>query len=79
MTASKREQETARRQFEVNHWFCKLTYSLIFSSSDLFQELTEAYQTLMDATQRHFYDRHGFTCEGLKKKGLPTIFDYKPK
>ena len=43
------------------------------------QEITEAYSILIDVTQRHFYDQHGFSCDGLKKKGMPSIFDYKPK
>jgi len=44
-----------------------------------FDEITEAYQTLMDINQRHFYDQHGFAADALRKQGLPTIFDYVPK
>jgi len=44
-----------------------------------FDIITEAYTTLIDLTQRYFYDRHGFTSEGLKKSGTPSIFDWKPK
>lgn len=44
-----------------------------------FDEITEAYQTLMDINQRYFYDQHGFAAEALRQQGLPTIFDYVPK
>ncbi|XP_059097037.1 uncharacterized protein LOC131891464 [Tigriopus californicus] len=44
-----------------------------------FDEITEAYTTLIDVTQRHFYDQHGYSCDGLRKKGIPSIFDYQPK
>jgi len=45
-----------------------------------FETLTEAYTTLIDLTQRYFYDRHGHSSEELKKKGShSTIFDWQPK
>jgi len=44
-----------------------------------FDQITEAYTTLIDLTQRYFYDRHGHTSEGLKKKGTPSIFDWTPR
>ena len=44
-----------------------------------FDKITEAYNTLIDLTQRYFYDRHGHTSEELKKKGTPSIFDWTPK
>jgi len=44
-----------------------------------FDKITEAYTTLIDLTQRYFYDRHGHTSEELKKKGTPTIFDWTPR
>ena len=44
-----------------------------------FDKITEAYTTLIDLTQRYFYDRHGHTSEELKKKGTPSIFDWTPK
>merc|ERR1712241_428024 len=44
-----------------------------------FDEITEAYQTLMDLNQRSFYDQHGYAAEALRKQGLPSIFDYVPK
>ena len=47
-------------------------------SKKIFEEATEAYQTLMDPNQRYFYDRHGFPEMELKQ-GLPTIFDWKPR
>ena len=31
-----------------------------------FDEITEAYQTLMDINQRHFYDQHGFAADALR-------------
>ena len=47
-------------------------------SKKIFEEATQAYQTLMDPNQRYFYDRHGFPEMELKQ-GLPTIFDWKPR
>jgi len=44
-----------------------------------FDEITEAYQTLMDLDQRSFYDRHGYPSEALKQKEMPDIFNYVPK
>jgi len=44
-----------------------------------FDKITEAYSTLIDLTQRYFYDRHGHTSEELKRKGTPTIFEWRPK
>ena len=45
-----------------------------------FDKITEAYTTLIDLTQRYFYDHHGTACEELKKKGSnSTIFDWKPR
>merc|ERR1712073_196816 len=45
-----------------------------------FDKITEAYTTLIDLTQRYFYDQHGVACEELKKKGShSTIFDWVPK
>ena len=44
-----------------------------------FDKITEAYTTLIDLTQRYFYDRHGHTSEELKKRGTPSIFDWTPK
>jgi len=44
-----------------------------------FDNITEAYTTLIDLTQRYFYDRHGYTSEELRKKGTPSIFDWRPK
>jgi len=44
-----------------------------------FDKITEAYTTLIDLTQRYFYDRHGHTSEELKKKGTPSIFEWTPK
>jgi len=44
-----------------------------------FDEITEAYQTLMDPNQRSYYDQHGFAADALRKQGLPSIFDYTPK
>ena len=44
-----------------------------------FDRITEAYTTLMDLTLRYFYDRHGHTSEELRKKGTPSIFEWKPK
>eukprot|EP00095_Tigriopus_kingsejongensis_P010082 maker-scaffold774_size99688-snap-gene-0.19 protein:Tk10082 transcript:maker-scaffold774_size99688-snap-gene-0.19-mRNA-1 annotation:"molecular chaperone" len=44
-----------------------------------FDEITEAYTTLIDVTQRHFYDQHGFSCDGLRRKGMPSVFDYRPR
>lgn len=31
-----------------------------------FDEITEAYQTLMDPNQRSFYDQHGFAADALR-------------
>ena len=31
-----------------------------------FDEIAEAYQTLMDINQRHFYDQHGFAADALR-------------
>ena len=31
-----------------------------------FDEITEAYQTLMDPNQRYFYDQHGYAPEALR-------------
>jgi len=44
-----------------------------------FDEITEAYQTLMDIDQRCFYDTHGYPSDALKQKELPDIFNYVPK
>jgi len=45
-----------------------------------FEKITEAYTTLIDLTQRYFYDHHGTASEELKKKGSnSTIFDWVPK
>jgi len=45
-----------------------------------FDKITEAYTTLIDLTQRYFYDNHGTACEELKVKGShSTIFDWVPK
>ena len=44
-----------------------------------FDKITEAYTTLIDLTQRYFYDRFGHTSEELKKKGTPSIFDWTPR
>jgi len=45
-----------------------------------FETLTEAYTTLIDLTQRYFYDRHGHSSDELKKKGSnSTIFDWQPR
>jgi len=44
-----------------------------------FDEITEAYQTLMDIDQRCFYDKHGYPSDALKQKELPDIFNYVPK
>eukprot|EP00092_Neocalanus_flemingeri_P018117 GFUD01019608.1.p1 GENE.GFUD01019608.1~~GFUD01019608.1.p1 ORF type:complete len:364 (+),score=90.61 GFUD01019608.1:44-1135(+) len=45
-----------------------------------FDKITEAYTTLIDLTQRYFYDHHGTACEELKKKGSnSTIFDWVPR
>jgi len=45
-----------------------------------FDKITEAYTTLIDLTQRYFYDNHGTACEELKKKGSQsTIFDWVPR
>ena len=47
---------------------------------ETFDKITEAYTTLIDLTQRYFYDQHGVACEELKKKGShSTIFDWVPK
>ena len=51
-------------------WLAKLIDSLLSP---------EAYTTLIDLTQRYFYDRHGHTSEELKKKGTPSIFEWTPK
>jgi len=45
-----------------------------------FDKITEAYTTLIDLTQRYFYDNHGTACEELKTKGSQsTIFDWVPR
>jgi len=45
-----------------------------------FDKITEAYTTLIDLTQRYFYDQHGTSCKELKEKGSnSTIFDWVPK
>lgn len=44
-----------------------------------FDQITEAYTTLIDLTQRYFYDQHGHSSEELRKKGTPSIFDWQPK
>ena len=45
-----------------------------------FDKITEAYTTLIDLTQRYFYDQHGVACEELRKRGSnSTIFDWVPK
>merc|ERR1711878_223265 len=42
-----------------------------------FDKITEAYTTLIDLTQRYFYDQHGVACEELRKRGSnSTIFDW---
>ena len=47
---------------------------------ELFDLITEAYTTLIDLTQRYFYDQHGVACQELKKRGSnSTIFDWVPK
>jgi len=47
---------------------------------ETFDKITEAYTTLIDLTQRYFYDQHGVACEELKKRGShSTIFDWVPK
>jgi len=47
---------------------------------EIFDKITEAYTTLIDLTQRYFYDQHGVACLELKKKGSnSTIFDWVPK
>merc|ERR1719266_2119672 len=43
-----------------------------------FEEATEAYQCLMDPTQRYFYDRHGFPPE-IKNHRSSSTYDYSPK
>ena len=48
-------------------------------SKEIFDEATEAYQTLMDPTQRFYYDRHGYPEMELRTKGVPSIFDWEPK
>jgi len=45
-----------------------------------FDKITEAYTTLIDLTQRYFYDHHGTASEELKKHGSnSTIFDWVPR
>lgn len=44
-----------------------------------FDQITEAYTTLIDLTQRYFYDQHGHSSAELKRKGTPSIFDWRPK
>jgi len=45
-----------------------------------FEKITEAYSTLIDLTQRYFYDQHGISSKELKEKGSnSTIFDWVPK
>ena len=34
---------------------------------------------MIDPSQRHFYDQHGYPSDELRKKGMPSIFDYKPR
>jgi len=47
---------------------------------ETFDKITEAYTTLIDLTQRYFYDHHGVACEELRKRGSnSTIFDWVPK
>ena len=47
---------------------------------ETFDKITEAYTTLIDLTQRYFYDQHGVASEQLKKDGSnSTIFDWVPK
>merc|ERR1719347_2543999 len=47
---------------------------------EIFDKITEAYTTLIDLTQRYFYDQHGTSCKELKEKGSnSTIFDWVPK
>jgi len=47
---------------------------------EIFDKITEAYTTLIDLTQRYFYDHHGVASEQLKKDGSnSTIFDWVPK
>ena len=47
---------------------------------EIFDKITEAYTTLIDLTQRYFYDQHGVACLELKKRGShSTIFDWVPK
>jgi len=47
-------------------------------SKAIFEEATEAYQCLMDPTQRYFYDRHGFPPE-IKNHRSSSTYDYSPK
>jgi len=50
------------------------------NARDTFDKITEAYTTLIDLTQRYFYDQHGVACEELRKRGSnSTIFDWVPK
>merc|ERR1712045_988586 len=50
------------------------------NARDTFDKITEAYTTLIDLTQRYFYDQHGVACLELKKRGShSTIFDWVPK
>lgn len=48
-------------------------------SREIFEEATEAYQCLIDPTQRHFYDQHGYPSDELKKQGIPSVFDWEPR
>merc|ERR1712156_845034 len=47
-------------------------------SKAIFEEATEAYQCLMDPTQRYFYDRHGFPPDTRNQRSSST-YDYQPK
>ena len=50
------------------------------SAREQFEQITEAYTTLIDLTQRYFYDQHGTACLELKQKGShSTIFDWVPR
>ena len=74
------------KQSEVKQAYFKLVkiYHPDVSQEDdareTFDKITLAYTTLIDLTQRYFYDQHGVACEELRKKGSnSTIFDWVPK
>jgi len=52
-------------------------------SKAIFEEATEAYQFLIEPTQRYFYDRNGFPSDPTKKRNQSstssTAHDYDPK